>query len=286
MNKKVFSLVAVAVFCTALSAGCLLAGVFDKENEAENLYGKGVHAFFDANYRGAVKLLKKVEELGSEDPRPYFFLGIALSRLGKGEEAEATLKKAAALEWEGRSARDYNVSDAIKRIQGTERLFVESFRRQAKADWEAGDQIRLEKRYGQEKAAGKSILAQLAKGSELPPPEKSQFVGVAPFGARSVDPQRYSDAKDGVDNLVPTDDVKPTPLAKTEKEDAPKPKAKAAKKEDVADDDEKEKPAAATAEEEEKDSEDPFGMSDDEKKDDKPKKEEKKEEADDDDPFK
>jgi len=307
MSKKVSFLVVVAVFCAALSAGCLTAGVFDRQNEAESLYGKGVHAFFDGDYQGVVELLAKVEELGSEDPRPFFFLGLAQWRLGQKDEAEATFKKAAKLEWEdrtGRNAAYYGVSDALKRIQGKERLYVESFRRQAKSDWERADQTRQQVRYGQEKDKGRSILAQLAEGSELPPPEPRRFVGAAPFGARSVDPFRDPDGADDPDKLIPVDDI--TPIAKPVKKETDQPVAQSVEKEDNSDsfgaaddemdDDAADKPTPAKPKTP-KDDTDPFGTSDDdmddadpfdppdarEKKTDEPKMVEKK--TDDDDPF-
>lgn len=277
MSKKGIFFAAVLVFCMIPGSGRLFADVFAKENEAESLYGKGVHAFFDADYRGAIKTLTKVEELGSEDPRPYYFLALSYHRLGKSDEAEATFKTAAKLEWEGRSARDFDVSNALKRVQGKERLYVESFRRQAKLDWEKADQNRQEEKYGQEQIESKSILAKLAKGSELPPPEPSRFIGVAPFGARSIDPLpgAAEDAK-----LIPANDVAPAPL----------PKSAAKKTEDG------EEPAGtATTKPKKDDDENPFGASTDEKKEEpagmattSQAKEEKKEEkkADDDDPFK
>ena len=209
MSRKVSFLVAVTVCCTVLCVGRLSAGIFDKQNEAERLYGSGVHAFFDGDFQEAVKLLAKVEELGSEDPRPYFFLGLAQRRLKLDDEADETFKKAAKFEWEGRSAADYKVSDALRRIQGKERLHIEKFRQQAKLDWEKTDDLRQQIRYGQEKDKDRSILAQLATPSELPRPKQQPFVGAAPFGARSVDPFRDPDGTDD-DKLILADDVAPT----------------------------------------------------------------------------
>jgi len=307
MNMKGCFFVATGVLFLVLCAGSLFADVFAKENDAESLYGKGVHAFFDADYRSAIKFLSKVAELDSEDPRPYFFGGLAQLRLGHDDEAEAMLKQAAAFEWSGRSTREFNVSDALKRIQGLERLYIESFRRQAKLEAEQADQNRQLEKYGQEQDEHKSILAKLAKGSELPPPEPSRFIGVAPFGARSIDPFRDPNGVDNADKLIPADGV--TPITKSSKAPTVKEPARIAApmkpkdtKKDGGDpfgtsaDEKKEKPAADTApakpKDTKKDDEDPFGASADEKKAADPPKDEKKEEKkeekkdDDDDPFK
>ena len=273
MIKKGCFLVVGGVLSLVFCAGNLFADVFGRENDLENLYGKGVHAFFDADYRGAIRSLSEVEELDGADPRPYFFLGLAQLRLGQDDQAEGTLKKAAALEWAGRSARDFNVSDALKRIQGLERLYVESFRRQAKLDAEKADQNRQQERYGQERAENKSILARLAKGSDLPPPESSRFIGAAPFGARSIDPFRDPGGADNADSLTPI--AKPT-TSQTDRG-----------------------PVETTTAKPKTDDEDPLGMSADEKEEEpadmattmqdekeEEEKEEKEEEEDDDDPFK
>ena len=222
MSKKGCFFVAVGVLSIMLCTGFLKADVFGKANEADSLYGKGVHAFFDADYQGAAKLLAKVEELGSEDPRSYFFLGLAQLRLGQIDKAEATLEKAAAFEWTGRTARDFNVSDALKRIQGKERLYVESFRRQAKLDWEKADQNRQRERYGKRQVENRSILAKLAKGSDLPPPKQESTIGTAPFGARSIDPFRVSDEPNDADKLIPIGGATPTAPPQSEKTDEEK----------------------------------------------------------------
>jgi tetratricopeptide (TPR) repeat protein len=246
----------------------LCADVFAKESEAENLYGKGVHAFFDTDYAGAIKLLTKVEELGCEDPRPYFFLGLAQYRLKQKDVAKETFKKAAELEWTGRAAKDFNVSDALKRIQGKERLHVESFRRQAKADWEKADKSRQQERYGQERLDGKAILAKLSKGSELPQPKQESAGGIAPFGAKSIDPFNVSKAKEEPKTSLPQSkkqEVDEDPFGPSAEEEKPE---------------EPEESPVMSVEEE-----------DDDNKAEEPKKEEKKEEKeeekkDDDDPFK
>ncbi len=295
MYKRGCFLAVAVAFCVAWGSSLLAADVFAVENQAEKLYGEGVHAFFDGDYAKTVNLLKQVERLGSEDPRPYFYLGLAYSRLGMEADAKATLKEAAAFEWVGQSTRDYGVSDALRRIQGIERLYVEAFRSKAKMNWEKSEMKRRQELYGKEKASDNSVIKAMTKGSDLPPPPKQiPFVGTAPHGASSVHPFKGAE---GTEEHVIQDDGEPKPTpppAPKKKVDADDDeKADEPKKEDMKADGEdpfgaadSEKKADEPKKDEKKadEEEDPFGMSDSEKKADDPKKEAKKAD-DDEDPF-
>ncbi len=156
MSKKTQFASLIFAFFTALALGnglVLLDGVapshavhgavFDKQNRAEQLYGQGVHAFFDNDFVASKKLLHEVEKLGSEDPRPYYFLAMSYLRLNENKKADHYFDKAAQFEWEGRSIRDYNVADALMRIQGNERLKLEKYREKAKTNWQEAEKRRL-----------------------------------------------------------------------------------------------------------------------------------------------
>jgi tetratricopeptide (TPR) repeat protein len=149
-----------------------------KVSRSESLYGKGVHAFFDKDYEGAISLLTQAEQLGSEDPRPYYFLALSHFRLKQNDKADDYFKKAARFEWEGQSVRDYDVSGALRRIQGNERLHVERYRHQAKLDWQHAEKRKRDILYANEKANEKRILTEMAKHP----------VVMVPFGAQSIDP--------------------------------------------------------------------------------------------------
>jgi tetratricopeptide (TPR) repeat protein len=149
-----------------------------KVSRSENLYGKGVHAFFDRDYSGTIDLLTQAEQLGSEDPRPYYFLALAHSRLKQNDKADEYFKQAAQFEWEGQAVRDYNVSESLRRIQGNERLNLERYRTQAKLDWQNAEKQKHDILYAKERTDEKRILTEMAKHP----------VVVAPFGAQSIDP--------------------------------------------------------------------------------------------------
>lgn len=173
-------------YVSLLAAFLLLAGiavpsyaqVFAKQRQAEALYGHGVHAFFDKDYKGAVELFAQAEKLGTSDPRVYFFSALSHLRLNKRGDADSFFKKAAKLEQESLSARDYNVSAAISRIQGLERMLVEGYRRQARQNWQNAEKKRREMMYAAEKEKEEAVLRNVTK---IKPVEVE-------FGARSLDP--------------------------------------------------------------------------------------------------
>ncbi|MDR1485197.1 MAG: hypothetical protein LBT09_10280 [Planctomycetaceae bacterium] len=187
---KNFVVVMVGVLffiCSGLAE--IAADEFTIINESEILYGKGVHAFFDGNYKEAIEIFNKVEYLASEDPRPYFFAAIARYRLdADSADADKYFKKAAKLELEGRSFREYDVSDALRRIQGKERLHVERYRTQTKIEWQKTNSVRDNIRYGQQVEKDKKIVAGVSKS----------FVGTAEFGASSPDP--FKNDKNNTEN--------------------------------------------------------------------------------------
>ncbi|MCL2744295.1 MAG: hypothetical protein FWE67_10625 [Planctomycetaceae bacterium] len=204
MNIRHFSLILFFVCFSALfSQQTSIAGVFDKEIQAENLYGQGVHVFFSGKYDDAADFFRQAEKLGSQDPRVYFFMALSYLRSQKKELAEETFIKAAQLELEGQRARDYNVSDALKRIQGKERIYLESFRKLAQKDWQSRKSKLRTELYGKEQRKDEAVLKALA----------DSFVGAAPFGARSLHPFRTEDdPKD--EAMIPADDLVPQASAK------------------------------------------------------------------------
>ncbi|MDR0522792.1 MAG: hypothetical protein LBH00_13215 [Planctomycetaceae bacterium] len=100
--------------------------------ESDIIFGKGVHAFFDKKYQEAAAILVKAEEIQTPDPRPYYFLGLSYLRLKDRLSAEAYFKKAARLEYENQTVREFEVAESLRRIQGQERERIENYRLEAK----------------------------------------------------------------------------------------------------------------------------------------------------------
>ena len=185
-------------FLPAIICCCLLGGAgittdtFAAADESDYLYGKGVHAFFDRNYEEAVTVLSKAEELKSEDPRPYYFLGLAYLRQKKNEQADQYFKTAAQLEYSGRALRDYAVSEALRRIQGEERLRIEKIRAEERINAGANEQRRQEMRYNRETATARTNLLQTtSQGQNADAAALQREIDVIadnPFGVKPIDP--------------------------------------------------------------------------------------------------
>ena len=110
----------------ALSAATCLA----QDAMLEELYGRGVHAFFAGNIRGSFDSLNAAIQSGSRDPRAFYYRGLVLSRLGRPDEAGADFRKGAELELLG--GEPYPVGKSLERIQGGERIQLEAHRRAAR----------------------------------------------------------------------------------------------------------------------------------------------------------
>jgi len=70
----------------------LIGAVLPSELPAQSavlgqMYGSGVHAYFSQDYVRAHELLTEAINAGSEDPRCYYFRGLALERMGRPEGA-------------------------------------------------------------------------------------------------------------------------------------------------------------------------------------------------------
>jgi hypothetical protein len=95
------------------------------------MYSHGVHSYFTGNLNRADIYLYRAIELNPNDPRPYYFRGLALMRLGRTWEAQDVIEQGAAVEASARSS-SYSIGEALERVQGADRLRLEELRRTAK----------------------------------------------------------------------------------------------------------------------------------------------------------
>jgi hypothetical protein len=117
--------------CLALVALAFAGPVsWGQGNLLEEMYGRGVHAYFSHNYREAQELLSGAIDAGSRDPRAYYFRGLAYSRLGRPDEAKEDFQTGAQLEAAG--AEPFPIGRSLERIQGSDRLAIETSRRMAR----------------------------------------------------------------------------------------------------------------------------------------------------------
>jgi tetratricopeptide (TPR) repeat protein len=94
-------------------------------------YGQGVHSYFAGNCLKAYEQLTASINEDSQDPRAYYFRGLAYLKLGRPQEAALDFQKGAELE-----SRDvnkfYNAAKALERVQGTARVTLENYRIEAR----------------------------------------------------------------------------------------------------------------------------------------------------------
>jgi len=226
------------------------------------MYGAGVHAYYSNDYYQAYEQFSSAIKAGSQDPRCYYYRGLSLIRLGRGEEAQTDFQAGAKLETADVN-RFFNVPAALQRIQGGDRLIVEQYRTQARMVALQRDHQRRAARYGELRQEEQRVLQKQAEAAPATPP------------AMTAQPT----AQVGAFQSGPIDEPKPeTPTAPMPKADEPAATATAEPAAPAADDPFAAKPKASKAADKPA-ADDPFG--------DKPaaKADEKKEEPKNDDPF-
>jgi len=120
------------VTALAIATGSLAAAEFVGEEPlaVRNAIGDGIHAFHAGDFDRAYDELTNAIEAGTDDPRSYYFRGLAALRLGRASEAEADFTTGADRELATGSVR--RVSLSLERVQGADRLTLERFRARAR----------------------------------------------------------------------------------------------------------------------------------------------------------
>jgi Flp pilus assembly protein TadD len=67
-------------------------------DDLEHLFGQGVHAFHDGRLQDSLNALGQAIELGSRDPRVYYYHGIAQEAMGNSDGANLDFQLGAQLE--------------------------------------------------------------------------------------------------------------------------------------------------------------------------------------------
>ncbi|GEM_PF-2636147 len=169
----------------------LVGPAFGQDPVSMRSFGMGVHHYFSGDYRTAFDLFNTAIDLGTIDPRCYFFRGLCNKKLGRPFEAEEDFKKGAELEVADGSLL-FNVSRALERIQGPPRLLIERHRLQARTQKAKVDAKIAEERYGAARAAQQRLLEQQAipptpPAGMLPQPSPGAAAG-APGGPSGQPP--------------------------------------------------------------------------------------------------
>lgn len=113
--------------------------------ESPTAIGAGMHAFHGGCYEESYERLSEAIAAGSNDPRAYYFRGLAARRSGREYEAEADFMEGARLEAVGDTM--LNVGRSLERVQGADRMLLERYRAKARAGLAAEQRAGTVRRY-------------------------------------------------------------------------------------------------------------------------------------------
>ena len=233
---------------TLLAVGCFcfLATYPVQANTVlvDQLYGRGIHAFFSGDMVLAHELLTASIDGQPKDPRPYYFRGLVYLKLGRADEARMDFKKGSQLEMADYNAF-FNVSKALERVQGTPRLTIEQYRSKARVAAVKRDKEVRRARFEKMRLEEKRVLR---KGVNLRP--------------QSVGTEDQDDQADEVEPS-PVKKTKSTPKAKQiEEEENPFARSTSAVPAPSEDQEEESDKTETTDEKDPFGQRDPFGTSD------------------------
>jgi hypothetical protein len=135
----------------AVAGGCLLSLVTSasaQEGALGDVYGRGVHFYFQGNYVAAFENLTAAISGGSHDPRAYYFRGLSAMHLGRTPDAQGDFQSGAQLEMK-QSDRFHDVSKSLERVQGWQRRLIENYRLSARVAASRDQENRRMQRYEQ-----------------------------------------------------------------------------------------------------------------------------------------
>lgn len=122
----------MAIAAGAIAGGSLAAAEFVGEEPlaVRSAIGDGMHAYHAGQYDRAYDDLTNAIEAGTDDPRGYYFRGLAALQMGRTSEAQADFTTGADRELANGGVR--RVSQSLERVQGPDRLTLERYRARAR----------------------------------------------------------------------------------------------------------------------------------------------------------
>ncbi len=166
----------VCIVGGVLAIGCWGSSASAQQAVMDEFYGTGVHNFYDRDFFQAMQNLSVAIDGGSQDPRAYYYRGLARMRSGDVQGAHADLQKGSALETADVD-QFYPVAKSLERIQGSERSTLERYRALARAQARQRQLRRDAVRYEERRRHEAQVLRSVPVG---PPPAA---LGVAPATA-------------------------------------------------------------------------------------------------------
>ena len=166
--------------CVVLLVGGLIlaasASAHAEEAILGQMYGNGVHAYFAQDYLKAHQDLTAAIDGHTQDPRCYYFRGLAYLKLGRPQDAELDFQQGAKLETSDLN-RSYNVARALERVQGVDRWAVEQHRVEARMAVVQKSENDRKTRYDDTRKQEQTFLKTQAAGATGRPPEPAADQG-------------------------------------------------------------------------------------------------------------
>ncbi|HWA97370.1 MAG TPA: hypothetical protein VG713_02715 [Pirellulales bacterium] len=147
-----------------LNLGFVAQATHAQEAALEDMFGKGVHAYYSGNTLQAFQFLNSAIDAGTHDSRAYYFRGLTYLRFGDEASARADFAKGADLEVTSPD-RFYDVGKSLERTQGYARQLLESYRAGARI---AATQAREKRRLQRYEAIRKAAPATAMPGTQPP----------------------------------------------------------------------------------------------------------------------
>jgi len=152
------------------------------------LYGTGVHAYFTGDYGRARELLTSAVKTDGQDPRAWYFRGLACLKLGAPEDAKGDFQQGSKLESADQD-RMYNISKALERVQGADRKVLEQYRAAARLKaYERANEER-KARYEALRREESRVLQQPPGSPPVPPGSKVPVAPDVRFGETGPAPK-------------------------------------------------------------------------------------------------
>lgn len=169
-------------------------------------YGQGVHAYFAGDFQRSYDDLSQAIAAGTQDPRAYYFRGLAALRLGRLDEAEADFSSGA--DREMTQSGDWRVGRSLERVQGGDRLRLERHRTRARIVALQNDREAVRRRYSEIEDAQDDVLRRRRRPAAGPADAGNPFEDSAE-PVEALPPMKEKPAEEPADDAKAGDDEKP-----------------------------------------------------------------------------
>lgn len=147
------------------------------------LYGEGVHAYHAHDVTRAYDLFTRAIDGGLNDPRAYYFRGLAAMDSGRSDEAEEDFRAGAAIE--ARGGAGGSVGRALTRVQGSTRMMIEKARTEGRLSVQAEIAADADRRYSGQQAVEAEVLQTPPTPRPRPAMPGVQPLAIPPAGSAS-----------------------------------------------------------------------------------------------------